>query len=94
MTFAVGQTMVLVGITYGIQPYGSHTMGWTSPFVLSMILGGIALLLVFAGIEQRAAAQCSNYTLPITVGFLIAGPASGRRGCGGQVRPHGGRSPD
>jgi len=30
---------VLVGITYGIQPYGGHTMGWTSPLVISLIAG-------------------------------------------------------
>ena len=32
--FAVGLIALLIGITYGIQPYGGHTMGWTSPFVL------------------------------------------------------------
>ena len=31
MTFAVGLIAILVGITYGIQPYGGHTMGWTEP---------------------------------------------------------------
>ena len=34
ITFAVGLIAVLVGITYGIQPYGGHTMGWTNPYVL------------------------------------------------------------
>ena len=34
-TFAVGLVAVMVGITYGIQPYGGHTMGWTSPLVVS-----------------------------------------------------------
>jgi MFS family permease len=29
LTFAVGLIAVLVGITYGIIPYGGHTMGWT-----------------------------------------------------------------
>ena len=52
-TFALGLVGVLIGITYGIQPYGAHTMGWTSPFVLSMLLGGLALLLVFCVIEVR-----------------------------------------
>src|SRR3954453_18341943 len=33
-TFAVGLVAVMVGITYGIQPYGAHTMGWTAPHVL------------------------------------------------------------
>jgi MFS family permease len=50
-TFALGLVGVLIGITYGIQPYGGHTMGWTSPFVLSMLIGGVALLVVFCLIE-------------------------------------------
>ncbi|MDA8287961.1 MAG: MFS transporter [Actinomycetota bacterium] len=52
-TFAIGLIAVLVGITYGIEPYGGHTMGWTSPFVLSCLLGGIAILVVFGIIETR-----------------------------------------
>ena len=31
ITFAVGLMLVMVGITYGIEPYGGHPMGWTSP---------------------------------------------------------------
>jgi MFS family permease len=52
-TFALGLVGVMIGITYGIQPYGGHTMGWTSPFVLSTLLGGLALLAVFCVIETR-----------------------------------------
>jgi MFS family permease len=52
-TFALGLVGVMIGITYGIQPYGGHTMGWTSPFVLSTLLGGVALLVVFCLIELR-----------------------------------------
>ncbi len=52
-TFAIGLIAVMVGITYGIQPYGGHTMGWTAPFVLSMIIGGLVLLTVFCVIETR-----------------------------------------
>src|SRR5690348_10081494 len=52
-TFALGLVGVMIGITYGIQPYGGHTMGWTSPFVLATLLGGIALLGVFCLIELR-----------------------------------------
>src|SRR5258707_410695 len=54
-TFAIGLVGVMVGITYGIQPYGGHTMGWTSPFVLATLLGGVALLGVFGLIETRVA---------------------------------------
>src|SRR5213592_3659573 len=53
VTFGAGLIAVLIGITYGIQPYGGHTMGWTSPFVLTTLFGGLALLVVFCLIEVR-----------------------------------------
>jgi MFS family permease len=53
LTFAAGLIAVLVGITYGIQPYGGHTMGWTSPLVLGLIGGGLAVLAAFCVIETR-----------------------------------------
>ena len=132
ITFATGLIAVLVGITYGIQPYGGHTMGWTSPFVLTAIFGGLAVLIVFCFVETRVeepmfqlrlfriraftagnlASLLSSlgrgglmfvliiwlqgiylprhgvsfsetplkagiYMLPLTVGFLVAGPVSG-----------------
>src|ERR1700756_5217983 len=52
-TFALGLVGVMIGITYGIQPHGGHTMGWTSPFVLAMLLGGLALLVAFCVIERH-----------------------------------------
>ena len=54
-TFALGLGAVLVGITYGIQPYGHHSMGWESPVVLGEIIGGLALLIVFVIIEASVA---------------------------------------
>ncbi|HKT55985.1 MAG TPA: MFS transporter [Microbacterium sp.] len=132
ITFAVGLTALLTGITYGIQPYGTSSTGWTNPWVLGGIIGGILLLVVFVVIELNVAAPMFNmrlfkirafamanlagllasigrgglqfmliiwlqgiwlplhgfayedtplwagiYMLPITVGFLIAGPLSG-----------------
>jgi len=53
VTFAVGLISVLVGITYGILPYGGHSMGWTDPWVIAAILGGILVLCVFVAIERR-----------------------------------------
>jgi MFS family permease len=53
--FALGLVGVMIGITYGIQPYGGHTMGWTSPLVLSTLFGGIALLVVFCIVERHVA---------------------------------------
>ena len=53
-TFGVGLIAVLVGITYGIQPYGGHTMGWTSPLVLALLGGGVVLLALFLVVERRS----------------------------------------
>jgi MFS family permease len=53
VTFAVGLIALLTGITYGIQPYGGHSMGWTSPLVLGGLIGGVALLIAFCFIELR-----------------------------------------
>jgi MFS family permease len=53
VTFAIGLIAVMVGITYGIQPYGHHTMGWTSPKVLAELIGGVAMLGIFCVVETR-----------------------------------------
>ncbi|GAA4531125.1 MFS transporter [Amycolatopsis samaneae] len=53
ITFAVGLIAVLVGITYGIQPYGSSPTGWGSPFVLSCLIGGVVVLIGFVVIETK-----------------------------------------
>ncbi|MEV0567902.1 MFS transporter [Dactylosporangium sp. NPDC050588] len=53
LTFAVGLTALLAGITYGIQPYGGHSQGWTNPWVLAGLIGGVAVLGLFAWIETR-----------------------------------------
>ncbi|WIX78737.1 MFS transporter [Amycolatopsis carbonis] len=55
ITFAVGLIAVLVGITYGIQPYGASPTGWGSPMVLSCLIGGVAVLIAFVIIETRVA---------------------------------------
>ncbi len=132
LAFAVGLTAVLAGITYGIQPYGDSSTGWGNPWVLTAIVGGIAMLALFVVIELRSKAPMFEmrlfrirafamanlagllasvsrgglqfmliiwlqgiwlplhgyayedtplwagiYLLPITIGFLIAGPLSG-----------------
>ena len=132
LTFGVGLVSVLVATVYGLQPYGGHTMGWTSPTVLSFLIGGVILLVAFGFVEVRiddpmidlrlfrirafSAGQAVNiltsmsrgglqfmlivwlqgiwlplhgysfgdtplwagvYMLPLTLGFLVAGPASG-----------------
>ena len=53
ITFAAGLALVLTGITYGIKPYGSSNMGWSNPFVLSLIVAGVAVLVAFVLVEMR-----------------------------------------
>ena len=53
LLFGVGLIAILVGITYGLQPYGGHAMGWTNPFVLGTMIGGAALLVVFVFVETK-----------------------------------------
>jgi len=76
LTFAAGLIAVLVGITYGIQPYGGHVMGWTSPLVLTLIIGGLVVLAIFCYIETRVAEPMFRLSLfrirPFTAGNLAA----------------------
>jgi MFS family permease len=63
ISFAVGLVGVLTGIVYGLQPYGGHTMGWTSPFVLACIIGGTLILAGFVFIETRVTDPMFNLDL-------------------------------
>ncbi|HEV7647479.1 MAG TPA: MFS transporter [Actinophytocola sp.] len=62
-TFAVGLIAVMVAITYGLQPYGGHSMGWTNPWVLGALIGGVAALVLFGIIETRTANPLFNLSL-------------------------------
>ena len=132
LTFAAGMVSILIGITYGLQPHGGHDMGWTGPWVLAELIGGVVLLIAFWLIENNVDEPMFNlklfhirafsagnlasllmsigrgglqfmliiwlqgiwlplhgynfadtplwagiFMLPLTAGFLIAGPASG-----------------
>ena len=83
-TFAAGLILILVGITYGLLPYGHHTMGWTSPTVLGEIIGGLVLLVVFCVIETRVASPMFRLTLfrirAFTAGNVASAMASLSRG--------------
>jgi MFS family permease len=132
ITFAAGLSMILIGVTQGIQPYGGSSMGWGNPMVLGLVLGGLIILGLFAYWETRTPEPMFHlelfkirafllgniagllgavargglqfmlviwlqgiwlplhgydytqtplwagiYMLPLTVGFLVAGPISG-----------------
>jgi MFS family permease len=55
VTFGVGLTLILVGTTYGLLPYGSSTTGWGSPWVVAALVAGAVLLVAFVVIESRVA---------------------------------------
>src|SRR5699024_2190013 len=82
--FAVGLTVLLAAITYGIQPYGSHTMGWASPLVLAGLVSGAVLLVVFCVVETRIAEPMFEMALfrirPFSAGNLAGLLASMGRG--------------
>ncbi|HJP80417.1 MAG TPA: MFS transporter [Pseudonocardiaceae bacterium] len=63
ITFAIGLIAVLVAITYGIQPYGGKSMGWTNPWVLGALIGGVIVLVIFGIIETRVKNPLFNLSL-------------------------------
>jgi len=84
VTFALGLIGLLTGITYGIQPYGGHVMGWTSPVVLTGLIGGVVLLVAFCFIETRVESPMFDLRLlkirPFAFGSLATLLASIARG--------------
>lgn len=52
-TFAIGLTLLMVAVTYGLLPYGTSSMGWSNPWVVASIVGGIVLLAMFPFVELR-----------------------------------------
>jgi MFS family permease len=84
ITFAIGLSAILVAVTYGIQPYHGHAMGWTNPWIFGSIAGGIVLLAVFAMIETKVAAPMLQFSLyrirAFTAGSLAAFAVSIARG--------------
>jgi MFS family permease len=55
ISFGLGLILTLTAITYGIQPYGTHTMAWTSPLVIGLFAAGVVSLAAFVAIELRVA---------------------------------------
>ena len=84
VTFALGLVLVMIGITYGIEPYGGSTMGWTNPAVISELAAGVALLIAFCVIETRVAEPMFHLELfkirAFTAGVLASFLAALSRG--------------
>jgi MFS family permease len=52
-TFVAGITLLLIGVTYGLMPYGNDPMGWSNPWVIASMLIGVLFLIIFPVIESR-----------------------------------------
>jgi MFS family permease len=52
-TFAIGLVCLMVAITYGIRPYGSHDTGWMAPRTLALLGTGAGFLVAFVAVERR-----------------------------------------
>ncbi len=76
ITFAVGLSAILIGVTNGIKPYGGHAMGWTNPEVIGAIAGGALLLIAFFLIEKRVAEPMFQLAL-FRIRAFAAGSAAG-----------------
>jgi len=63
LSFAAGLILLMLGITWGIEPADGQAMGWSSAPVLSMLGSGIVLLLAFAWIETRVAEPMFRFAL-------------------------------
>jgi MFS family permease len=73
-SFAAGLVLVMVGITYGIQPADGHDMGWTSAPVLALLGTGLACLAAFGVVETKVKNPMFRLNLfkirPFTFGTL------------------------
>ena len=63
LTFAAGLAMLLIGITYGIKPYGGSDMGWNNPLVISLIAGGLIVLALFVLLERKVSQPMFNLNM-------------------------------
>lgn len=69
--FGSGLIIFLLGVTYGITPYGQSPMGWGSPFVIAALVSGSAILAAFVLWETRTDHPMFNLRLFRSRGFSI-----------------------
>ncbi|WP_067622361.1 MFS transporter [Alicyclobacillus acidiphilus] len=84
VTLTLGLLGIMLGLTYGIMPYGSHSMGWSNPRVIGELIGGFVFLIVFVIVETFTEQPLFNLRLfgiwPFTAGNLSGLLASLARG--------------
>ena len=85
LTFVTGITLILVGITYGLLPYGNSPMGWNNPWVIAATVIGLVSLILFPFIESRVESPMFRLDLFRNRSFAFANMAGllGSLGRGG-----------
>jgi MFS family permease len=63
LSFAIGLILVMLGITWGIQPANGQSMGWTSVPVMGSLIVGVLTLVAFCIIETHA--EAPMFRLPL-----------------------------
>jgi MFS family permease len=81
--FAVGLVALLTGIVYSLLPYGGHPTGWSNPWVLAAVFGGLAILGLFVFIETRVPEPMFRLSL-FKIRAFTAGNISGLLGALGR----------
>jgi MFS family permease len=74
-TFAVGLVALLTGIVYSLLPHGGHPTGWSNPWVLAGVFGGIAVLGLFAWVETKVPAPMFHLELFRIQAFVMGNVA-------------------
>lgn len=72
ITFLLGITLLLVGVTYGLIPYGTSSMGWNNPWVLTSMILGVISMILFGFIETRVEAPMFRLDLFKNKSFAYA----------------------
>ena len=72
LTFFLGITLLLVGVTYGLLPYGNNPMGWNNPWVVTSLILGLISLILFPIVESRVEAPMFRLDLFKNRGFAFA----------------------
>ena len=74
--FVIGLSALLVAITHGIQPYGGHATGWTNPWIIGGLIGGIVMLVAFGIFETKIAEPMFQMSLFKIRAFAAGNAAS------------------
>ena len=87
LTFLIGITLLLVGVTYGLIPYGSNPMGWNNPWVITSMILGLISLILFPIVENRVESPMFRLDLFKNRSFMYANLAGllGALGRGGMM---------